>query len=248
MSTIEFPPASPVEYLLGFGVVGVGALWALVSREAFRPRPPSLLPAVWIILLPVMVYSYARVPISGRFVIGAFLPLCALAAPVLLRLVEVRPIKSARTLAKLLLVLVLVPAPLWYAFRGATHPAAYVTDAQEAMWSYLAQNVPDGEVIFCARQDGQYIGAYAGRPVFDGHWHLTPHDAPRHAVAEEFLRATTSPERRQAILRMSGCTWIAASGPDAAALRSDPVLGKWMTFSEGDSVVAHVPSTALRRR
>jgi hypothetical protein len=248
MSTIVFPPARPAEYLLGYGVVGVAAIWALVSREAFRLRPPSLLPAVWLVVLPAMVFSYARVPISGRFVLGAHLPLCALAAPLLLKLVEDRRTKVTRTATRLLLAALLVPPPLWYAFHYAERPAAYVSDGQQAMWTYLAHNVPDGEVIFCARQDGQYIGAYALRPVFDGHWHLTPNDSKRHSLAEGFFRGTTSPERRQEILRTSGCTWIATSDQGAATVRSDPLLRQWITFSDGDAVVARVPSTVLPRR
>jgi hypothetical protein len=248
MATITFPPSRPAGYLLGYGVVGVAALWALVSRQAFRPRPPSLLPAVWLVMLPAMVFSYARVPISGRFVIGAFLPLCALAAPALFRLVEDLQAKSARTALKFALIVVLVPAPLGYAFRDASHPAAYVSDGQEAMWGYLACNVPEGDIIFCERQDGQYIGAYAERWTFDGHWHLSPHDGRRHRLAEEFFRGTTSPARRQEILLASKCAWIAAAGGDAMAVRADPVIRGWVTFSEGDAVVARVPSTSLPRQ
>jgi hypothetical protein len=151
-------------------------------------------------------------------------------------------------LTYLLLILVLVLDPLGYAFRDASHPAAYVSDGQEAMWSYLARNVPEGDVIFCERQDGQYIGAYVERWTFDGHWHLSPHDGWRHRLAEEFFRGTTSPARRQEILLASKCAWIAAAGGDAMAVRADPVIRGWVTFSEGDAVVARVPSTSLPRQ
>jgi hypothetical protein len=173
---------SPLVFL---ALVGVGTHYK--SRE----RPIRLL-ITWAILGVVLLYLPWG--LQRRFMMGLYIPICALAAAGLGAMARNR---RGFALAAILITLLVLPTNLVILLSSAqairTHnPQIYLSKAEADALEWIATHTPMDAKILAAPETGLFIPAHTGRRVFYGHPYETVDAAQQKAMVSRFFEGSLS--------------------------------------------------------
>ncbi len=226
---------APLVYLLGTGAVLPLAIFGFRSLHSEDDAPDQrrlqrLFLGLWLAVTALVAYAYPLVPFERRAVEGVHIPLALLAAAAMAARVvpwlqqRLAVSASAQRVARILLLLAILPTNLALLVNGARTEQARLPLAMVRGFEWIAANTPPDARIFTSMQVGQYLARYSMRHVFAGQLQTTVKPDARRALAAEFFAEGTAEARRREILRESGCGWVAAAREQARALEGLPWL------------------------
>jgi len=224
-NVLRSPP--PLVYLLGFGVVlplAIAGRIALGRRR--RETAADWLMIFWVPVTLVAIYSYPVLPFERRCVEGVFLPLAILTGiamgdrlvPLLRARLQGGGERGAIALAMALLLAGILPTNVKLLVDGALSDEPLIPPGWVAGFAWVTENTPPDARFFTSQRTGGLLARYALRHVHVGHWNLTVDVERKREMARRFFTADTPDAERLAILRASGCGWVAATAGQAAGL------------------------------
>lgn len=228
----RLPSPPPAAYLLGFGVVAVGAAWGAALRFLRRDWPPMWrFLGAWILAAAVLAYAGPLIPFERRCVEGVHLALVLLAVAAIGPRLD-RLGRAGAALALAGMVAAVAPTNVVMLATEAARPKASAQVRDDWPDLFATVRALPGERTVCT--DGRtamFLAAFAGATVNAGHDQLTP-DLPARLAAFDAFVSTPAPwSDRVAWMAAAGCRWlvltpkaIAARGPadfpdDAVAAR-----------------------------
>jgi len=230
------PP--PLDYVLAYGVLLVFAPlgWRVVRRR----REAGRLVAVWVVLVPILVY----VPIATqrRLIEGVQLPFVALAVAGM-SLVRRR---WRRLIMPLVLLAALAPTTILFARSAlsAAAPSAPIFHPvdQLAVFDWLKQNAEPGDVGLGAFDTGNLLPAYTPLVAYIGHGPETLYLKEKEPRVAAFFRPETSDAERQRLLADGRIRFVLLGPPERALgdfdLDAAPYLRR--KFASGEYAVYQV--------
>lgn len=247
-------------------ILAVAAVWVTV-RERRHREEPFLLLFCWAVVgiglqyLP-RIFSAAGIHLPMMFerkmVMGAHLPLCALAGWGLWLLVRHLPARRALLVTALVIALT-TPSNVRWLIRDAhnlirnmantgMHRAYMEPEEWEAI-QWLARNTNPEEAVLTFPSFGVFVPPFAGNRVYVGHWGETPQFAERLRETLRFLDARRSDEERYELLRRARVKYIVAFTPElqgwfGVPLRdfvAQPLRGTKVVFQNRLIVILKVP-------
>lgn len=247
-------------------ILAVAAVWVTV-RERRHREEPFLLLFCWAVVgiglqyLP-RIFSAAGIHLPMMFerkmVMGAHLPLCALAGWGLWLLVRHLPARRALLVTALVIALT-TPSNVRWLIRDAhnlirnmantgMHRAYMEPEEWEAI-QWLARNTNPEEAVLTFPSFGVFVPPFAGNRVYVGHWGETPQFAERLRETLRFLDARRSDEERYELLRRARVKYIVAFTPElqgwfGVPLRdfvAQPLRGTEVVFQNRLIVILKVP-------
>lgn len=223
--------APPVWHVLaGYAPLLVLALVAVVIliRERRHREEPLLFLLCWAIVgvglqyLPrifALVGIHLPMNFERKMVMGAHLPLCALAGWGLWLLVRSLPARRALLVTAVVIALT-TPSNIRWLIRDAQNlirnmantgmHRAYMEPEEWEAIQWLAQNTRPEEAVLTFPSFGVFIPPFAGNRVYAGHWGETPQFAERLRETLRFLDARRSDEERYELLRRAKVKYIVA--------------------------------------
>ncbi len=212
-------------------ILAAVAVWATVRARRHR-EDAFLLLLCWAIVgigLQYLPRIFAAVGIhlpmnfERKMVMGAHLPLCALAGWGLWLLVRHLPARRALLVTALVIALT-TPSNVRWLIRDAhnlirnmantgMHRAYMEPEEWEAI-QWLARNTSPQEAVLTFPSFGVFIPPFAGNRVYAGHWGDTPQFAERLRETLRFLDARRSDEERYELLRRAKVRYIVAFTPE----------------------------------
>jgi len=212
-------------------ILAAVAVWATVRARRHR-EDAFLLLLCWAIVgigLQYLPRIFAAVGIhlpmnfERKMVMGAHLPLCALAGWGLWLLVRHLPARRALLVTALVIALT-TPSNVRWLIRDAhnlirnmantgMHRAYMEPEEWEAI-QWLARNTSPQEAVLTFPSFGVFIPPFAGNRVYAGHWGETPQFAERLRETLRFLDARRSDEERYELLRRAKTKYIVAFTPE----------------------------------
>lgn len=236
--------APPVWHVLaGYAPLLVLALVAMVIliRERRHREEPFLFLLCWAIVgvgLQYLPRTFALVGIhlpmnfERKMVMGAHLPLCALAGWGLWLLVRHLPARRALLVTAVVIALT-TPSNIRWLIRDAQNlirnmantgmHRAYMEPEEWQAIQWLAQNTRPEEAVLTFPSYGVFIPPFAGNRVYAGHWGETPQFAERLRETLRFLDARRSDEERYDLLRRAKVKYIVAFSPEMEGWFGVPV-------------------------
>lgn len=229
--------------LLGYGLTALLAILALVrfaprlrDAEADPRAAPFVDPAALRFLLTWAVIgiavSYVPVAFQRKMLMGAHLPLCALAGVMLDQLTARLPGNLPR-IAVAGAVLLTLPSNVWFLSKdlgriarneGSTPHRPYLTRNEWDALQWLRRNTTPRDAVLVGLDPSAhlrfpygfafyphlsvFVPAFAGNVVYNGHWSETSRFERKMGVAGRFFRAATPDAVRQEILRENGIRYI----------------------------------------
>jgi len=239
---LRSPP--PLSYLLGLGIV---LPLAIIGRGMLRARgrngPEVWLMIFWVLVTGVAVYSYPVLTFERRCVEGLHLPLTLLAGigvsdwlvPALQRRLKGWGERRVLVLALALVLAGILPTNLKLLADGATDPEPRIPADWLRSFAWVDANTPPDARIFTHHVVGGFLARYALRHVHLGHWQLTIDVDRKREMSQRFFAPETPDTERLAILRASGCGWVAA--PPRPAARLSGVEGLSVVFDAGGLLI-----------
>lgn len=223
--------APPVWHVLaGYAPLLVLALVAVVIliRERRHREEPFLFLLCWAIVGVGLQYLPRTFALMGihlpmnferKMVMGAHLPLCALAGWGLWLLVRHLPARRALLVTAVVIALT-TPSNIRWLIRDAQNlirnmantgmHRAYMEPEEWEAIQWLAQNTRPEEAVLTFPSFGVFIPPFAGNRVYAGHWGETPQFAERLRETLRFLDARRSDEERYELLRRAKVKYIVA--------------------------------------
>lgn len=212
-------------------ILAAVAVWATVRSRRHR-EDAFLLLLCWAIVgigLQYLPRSFAAVGVhlpmnfERKMVMGAHLPLCALAGWGLWLLVRHLPARRALLVTALVIALT-TPSNVRWLIRDAhnlirnmantgMHRAYMEPEEWEAI-QWLARNTSPEEAVLTFPSFGVFIPPFAGNRVYAGHWGETPQFAERLRETLRFLDARRGDEERYELLRRAKTKYIVAFTPE----------------------------------
>ncbi len=204
----------------------------LTVRERRHREEPFLFLLCWAIVgiglqyLP-RIFATAGIHLPMNFerkmIMGAHLPLCALAGWGLWLLVRHLPARRALLVTALVIALT-TPSNIRWLIRDAhnlirnmantgMHRVYMEPEEWEAI-QWLAQNTSPEEAVLTFPSLGVFIPPFAGNRVYAGHWGETPQFAKRLRETLRFLDARRSDTERYELLRRAKVKYIVAFSPE----------------------------------
>ncbi len=212
-------------------ILAAVAVWATVRARRHRDDAFLLL-LCWAIVgigLQYLPRIFAAVGIhlpmnfERKMVMGAHLPLCALAGWGLWLLVRHLPARRALLVTALVIALT-TPTNVRWLIRDAHNlirnmantgmHRAYMEPEEWEVIQWLAQNTSPQEAVLTFPSFGVFIPPFAGNRVYAGHWGETPQFAERLRETLRFLDARRSDEERYELLRRAKTKYIVAFTPE----------------------------------
>jgi len=209
---------------------------ATVLSAIHRHKRLEVLPVVWALIVPILVYLPVR--FQRRFLIGFPIPLSLLAAPGFARY-ALLPLSRSRlahwflrfpryTLSRLRRWTVTA----WIGL-AATSNVLLVAGSCAGAWTrstimfhdrteldalnWLETHTKPQDIVLCAFETGNYVPARAGNRVFLGHGPETVHSDEKMAMVARFFDAQTDDAWRQWLLREYDIAYV-VTGPRERAL------------------------------
>jgi hypothetical protein len=196
---------SPIEYLLGFGLVGILAIvWLPATLRSGRQA--SRLTALWMVTQASALY--APMNFQRRLIEGLQLPV-TLAASSILFLIVTR-LRRRRLFRDIVLAVVLVFASATNvgfitgqliargAATGAADPRRYVPDELTEAMQWLAGNADRDAVVMSSYLTGNILPGKSGLRVFLGHYGQTIHSQEKGGAVTRFFNGDmTDAEARE---------------------------------------------------
>jgi hypothetical protein len=243
--------------LVGYAPLLMPALLAVwfMARERRLREEPLLLLLCWAVVgigLQYLPRIFAAVGIDlpmnfeRKMVMGAHLPLCALAGWGIWWLVRQMPARRAALVTALLIALT-TPSHIRWLIRDAQNlirnmantgmHRAYMEPEEWQAIQWLAQNTRPEEAVLTVPSFGVFIPAFAGNRVYAGHWGETPQFAERLRETLRFLDARTDDAWRIDLLRRAQVRYIVAFSPELTGWYGIPLRDFWAQPLPGTEVV-----------
>lgn len=200
----------------------------IMVRNRRHREEPFLLLVCWAIVgvclqyLPRLLELFAlQLPLNfeRKMVMGAHLPLCALAGWGLWLLVNRLPARRAALIAASVIALTTPSNIRWILRDGQNlmrnmantgmHRVYLEPEEWEAL-QWLANNTHPEQAVLTFPSFGVFIPAFAGNRVYAGHWGETPQFSQRLRETLRFLDARTSDLERHALLQRARTEYIVA--------------------------------------
>jgi hypothetical protein len=176
----EMPSPSLVSYALGFGLpllaclAGIAAAWKLWVRQYWQVL-------LWFLLC--LGFCYLPFWFQRKFIFGAHIPLCILAAistdALLQKFFDPRHRKRVVIAAAVVLLPVLVSTPV-YLLLDARHAVQlnlersyFISNDLVDGLDYLKRHTRPEDVVFANVASSRLIPAFAGNTVLWGHWAMS---------------------------------------------------------------------------
>lgn len=204
---------SSLGLLLPFAIAGF--------REAFR-KLPDLSSLIVFYIAGSLLFSHLPIQFQERFLEG--LPICVayfacVGVVQLLRAIQSIPVRFA--FGALVLVVLALSGGVAISNDVAAilrqSPPQYMPQhALEAMRALARLSKPE-EAVLSSESSGNFIAAYAARPVVLGHRIQTAHYENKRALVEQFFRLRGNDPKSLGLLKQSGAQWI-FWGPEEAWL------------------------------
>lgn len=229
----QTPSPSPIEYLLGYGLLWIFAFFG--ARAAWKQRTnEQVLLLVWIGV--TLLLLYAPFPLQRRFALGLHIPIGILAAFGVTALV-----RAAWPRRVLIGVMLLTSLFLELALAGgaaARDPHIFLTTNEAAALNWLQANAPRDAVVLASPEMGAFVPAFAGQRVVYGHPFETVNAEAREQQVTDFFAGTLD---RAAFLRANDVTYVLL-GPRERSLGALEMndLPIEETLSVGDVIVYRV--------
>jgi hypothetical protein len=213
-----------LSHLVASGLIGL-ALWRR------RLRRDLLLPALWIVVMTIFMFTPVLDQALGRTFMASSIPFGLCATPGLLSLLRsVRTIRWRRRTAALLLSasslygLFSLAQPYWIAGFRLDTAAEYESRAEADLLQRLAPRVSARDVVLTSYLDGVFVPAQTDARAFVGHPEMTIDAGRKAAEAVAFFSSWDSAQRIE-FLRANGIDYVLAGSADAVArLASDSEL------------------------
>jgi len=216
-------PSPPVwDYVLGFGLVLIWAVYAIYRGDVFQDRGSRFL-VVWLTVNCLLLY--APFNLQRRFSLGLFVPLAALAGIGVARWVGQHTKRTARPLIALSLIMSLpsnglvIAAGLASAASGSPLVTESVGEARAFGW--LGEHAEPGAVVLAAPETGIRLPAYAPVRVVAGHPFETPQAADRSSQLEAMFDGSLTSGMAERLLLDWDVSYV-FYGPRERALGSVP--------------------------
>jgi hypothetical protein len=192
---------APWHYLFAYGLLMVPAIWG--GRRLWREgdRSKILLPVVWCMLVPLLVYIPFN--LQRRLVVGVQVPLTILAAPAMIERLGKR--KVALVLCFSLTNLMLLAGGV--VTVAGRHPPIFRPQTQVEAVEWLAGQTDD-DVVLALYETGNILPAYANVRAFVGHGPETIRSDEKRAQAEKFFQADTPEQWRRDLLTQFNIRYV----------------------------------------
>lgn len=232
----DVPTSAPPVWhvLVGYAPLLVLALAAVVilTRERRHREEPLLFLLCWATVgvglqyLPrifALVGIHLPMNFERKMVMGAHLPLCALAGWGLWLLVRHLPARRALLVTAVAIALTTPSNIRWLArdvqnlIRNMANTGMHRAYMEPEEWEavqWLAQNTRHEEGVLAFPSFGVFIPPFAGNRVYAGHWGETPQFAERLRETLRFLDARRSDEERYELLRRARVRYIVTFSPE----------------------------------
>lgn len=193
----------PFLFLLSWAVVGIGLQYLPRIFEAVGVNLPM---------------NFER-----KMVMGAQLPLCALAGWGLWLLVRSLPARRVLLVTALVIALTTPSNIRWIIrdghnlIRNMANTGMHRSYMEPEEWEaiqWLRKNTRSEEAVLTFPSFGVFIPAFAGNRVYAGHWGETPQHADRLRETLRFLDARRSDAERYELLRRAKAKYIVAFSPE----------------------------------
>jgi hypothetical protein len=235
--------------LLGYGLplalaTGLLARRALLRRDGrggsapVSPPPPDFVDAAALRFLATwavvgIAVAYVPVAFQRKLLMGAHLPLCALAGAALAQITGRRGNAPRLGNAALAAVILLtIPSNVWFLGRdmnrlventGATPHRPRLTRGEWEALLWLRRNTRPGDAVLVASDPAShrrfpgvalyphlsvYVPALAGNAVYNGHWAETRRFREKLALATRFFATDTDDGFRRDLLRRNGIRYV----------------------------------------
>lgn len=233
------PSPSPVEFVIGYGIVGLLAIPG--TRSAWRRgRDVDMLLVAWAVTSVLLLY--APFPLQRRFSLGLHIPIVILG---MMGLTSWMARGQAQDVRKWLLRVVFaasLPTTLFLliatssAAVRAPDPRLFFSGEEAEAFDWLLQNAAHDSVVMAAPDTGLFLPAWADVRVVYGHPFETLDAERSKPVVEDFFAA---PANRDSIIRDYGVDYV-FFGPRERELGLPD--SRWQaTFSAGDVTIYRVP-------
>ncbi len=218
----RLPSPPPAAYLLGVGLVGVGAAWGIARRLQARDWPPMWrLLAAWIVAAAGLAYAGPLIPFERRCVEGVHVALVLFAVAAIGPWLD-RIGRRATALVLAGLVLAVAPTNVLMLAREAANPAASAQVRDD--WPDLFRTVrslPHPRTVCTDGRTGMFLAAFAGATVNAGHDQLTPDLPARLAEFDTFVQTPAPWPQRASWMQDAGCRWLVLTPKTVAGLPPD---------------------------
>lgn len=216
-------PSPPVwDYVLGFGLVLVWAMYALWRGDVFQERGHRFL-VVWLTVNCLLLY--APFSLQRRFSLGLFVPLAALAGIGVARWVGQHTKRTAWPLIALSLIMSLPSNGLVIAAGLATaasgSPLVTETVGEARAFGWLGEHAEPGAVVLAAPETGIRLPAYAPVRVVAGHPFETPEAADRSSQLKAMFDGSLTSDMAERLLLIWDVSYV-FYGPRERAFGSVP--------------------------
>ena len=224
--------------VLSLGLPLIAAAYAIV--RTFRRRDAKLaVLAVWPPLVIALLYLPNVANIQRRLLDALYVPVGFLAAVGLRALLARWPRRAAR-LERVLLPLFCLSSALVLAialrFASGVYSEVYLSDAQARTLSWLSTHRTTADRVLSSPGDGLFIPAYAGVPVYIGHYSETIDYFRKTRTVDAMLRSSTPTAALQSFFRDNSITLL-WWGPDERRDRTfDPARQPFLrlVYDTGD--------------
>jgi len=205
---------------------------AIIVRERRHREEPFLLLLCWAVVgigLQYLPRIFATVGVhlpmnfERKMIMGAHLPLCALAGWGLWLLVRHLPARRA-LLVTALVIAFTTPSNIRWLIRDGQNlirnmantgmHRAYMEPEEWEAIQWLANNTRPEEAVLAFPSFAVFIPPFAGNRVYAGHWGETPQFAERLRETLRFLDARRSDMERYELLRRAKVKYIVAFSPE----------------------------------
>jgi len=232
----------PLHYVVAYGLMAVIALLAFVRS---KDREPWLLPAGWLLVLPIL--AYAPVSLQRRLPDGIWVAIAALAAAGL----ESFGSRQARRVGLAIAVVTMPSCLLLLAgsFRTA-HEArdpAFIPSASAEAYEALALLAAPGDAVMTSFETGNVLPAWAPVRVPIGHGPESVGLVEARSDVETFYSAGTSDEMRKSLIAEYQIRFV-IHGPSERDLGAwDPSSAPYLTsvFESSDIHIYRVDAAAV---
>ena len=228
---------SPIEYLLGFGVVaalavaGLGLFWKMRA-------PYGRLFLIWISVQGALLY--APVSFQRRLIEGLQLPLCIAASAAVFSLAHgfTGRQRFRRVKAPLLISVIMLASLTNAGFiagqmiapaeaMGASDPRRYVPSDLIAALDWLSASAGRNAVLFSSYMTGNIAPSITGLRVYLGHYGQTIKSAEKEQEVRAFYTNSLTDEEARGLLVSQRESYV-IYGPFERAISQDFIAASWL--------------------
>ncbi len=205
---------NPYSYLIGFGLVGLAALYYSV-KKGFKPEPEERLLFAW--ALAFILLTYFPVKFQRRLVLGVHIPLCLLAVKALYSYALPAFKKNMPGLKKQIVlsafIILAVPTNIIFIIDDLKDTAAFpenynIREADYQTLRWIDNNIPEGHTFISSFLMGVYLPSETGSKVYAGHYDQTIDWERKRREIRAFYSARVSIKERLDFLKANKIEYV----------------------------------------